>query len=509
MHYVFTYIKRTIQNSASGSIQDNINIDYLTGLKFKIPKKNYQDKIASILSSLDAKIELNNRINAELEAMAKTLYDYWFVQFNFPDANGKLYKSSGGKMVYNQELKREIPEDWRVSSLGEFGEFKNGINYNLEDIGDTKARIINVRNISNSTLFISTRDLDEITLKGNDVRKYLVDESSILIARSGIPGATRLIHDYLPNTIYCGFIICFTVTEFSFKNNIFLHLKNFEKAATKQSNGTIMSNVNQETLKRIKITIPDRLNLEVIEKFNQTINPIFEKINIVSKENQKLTELRDWLLPMLMNGQVQVESAEEVLAMAAEPEIAYGNQSSSLNIPESKKGFAKQVLGGKIVSLFKDDSHFTHIKFQKLQYLAEHIAEIDLDPNYYFQAAGPYDNKFMHSIAAKFKASKWFDEKNYKFISLEKQSQIENYYAGYFGPVAEKLDQLFGLFADKSEAETEIIATLYAVWNNRIIKQQPVSDAELIADFIIGATGSSNIRQTNYFKACIGCGLIK
>ncbi|MFM6225385.1 MAG: restriction endonuclease subunit S, partial [Dolichospermum sp.] len=100
MHYVFTYIKKSIQNSATGSIQDNINIDYLTQLKFKIPNKVYQDKIASILSSLDNKIELNNRINSELENLAKTIYDYWFVQFDFPDENGKPYKSSGGKMVY-------------------------------------------------------------------------------------------------------------------------------------------------------------------------------------------------------------------------------------------------------------------------------------------------------------------------------------------------------------------------------------------------------------------------
>src|SRR6185369_1309549 len=118
MHYVFTYIKKAIQNSASGSIQDNINIDYLTSLDFRIPKKPYQDKIVSVLSALDTKIDLNNRINAELEAMAKTLYDYWFVQFNFPDKNGKPYKSSGGKMVWNKELKREIPEGWEVKKLG-------------------------------------------------------------------------------------------------------------------------------------------------------------------------------------------------------------------------------------------------------------------------------------------------------------------------------------------------------------------------------------------------------
>jgi type I restriction enzyme S subunit len=93
IHYVFTYIRKSIQNSASGSIQDNINLDYLIKLKFKIPTKDYQNKIIAILSALDYKIELNNKINSELEKIAKTLYDYWFIQFDFPDESGRPYLS--------------------------------------------------------------------------------------------------------------------------------------------------------------------------------------------------------------------------------------------------------------------------------------------------------------------------------------------------------------------------------------------------------------------------------
>lgn len=144
MHYVFTYIRKAIQNSASGSIQDNINIEYLTGLRFKIPVKDYQDKIVAVLSVLDQKIELNNRINAELEAMAKTLYDYWFVQFDFPDdspqGQGKPYKTSGGKMVYNPTLKREIPEGWSDKTLSQIanitmGQSPEGSSYNDKGVG--------------------------------------------------------------------------------------------------------------------------------------------------------------------------------------------------------------------------------------------------------------------------------------------------------------------------------------------------------------------------------------
>ena len=111
------YTQKQIQQSNNtGSIVSNLRIPLLKNLD--IPLNNNQDKIASILSSLDDKIELNNRINSELENLAKTIYDYWFVQFDFPDENGKPYKSSGGKMVYNQELKREIPAGWEVKKLG-------------------------------------------------------------------------------------------------------------------------------------------------------------------------------------------------------------------------------------------------------------------------------------------------------------------------------------------------------------------------------------------------------
>lgn len=151
LHYVFTYIRETIQRATSGSIQDNINIDFLTALKFRIPCKSDQDKIVQVLSALDAKIELNNRINAELEGLAKLLYDYWFVQFDFPmtaaqatalgkpHLTGHPYRASGGKMIYNETLKREIPEGWNVCNVGDVlakeQRTKNVLNSEIADQG--------------------------------------------------------------------------------------------------------------------------------------------------------------------------------------------------------------------------------------------------------------------------------------------------------------------------------------------------------------------------------------
>ncbi len=117
MYYVFSFIRNSIQNSVTGGTQDNINIDYLTSLDFKIPSKNDQDKIADILSAIDLKILSNNRINDNLQRQLKLIYDYWFTQFDFPDENGKPYRSSGGAMVWNEQFKRNIPQKWTIGSV--------------------------------------------------------------------------------------------------------------------------------------------------------------------------------------------------------------------------------------------------------------------------------------------------------------------------------------------------------------------------------------------------------
>lgn len=265
-----------------------------------------QKKIAAVLSALDAKIDCNNRINTELESMAKTLYDYWFVQFDFPDANGKPYKSSGSKMVYNPTLKREIPAGWNVKSLSEVGSFKNGINYDPSVGGKTTARIVNVRNVSATTIFLKENDLDVLDLEQADIDKYLVTSDSILIARSGIPGATRMMSFCPPNTIYCGFIICLTVTNPEDKLILFFKMKQIEQSLLSQSSGSILKNVSQDTLKAICFAMPPDDLRSVIQRFNAAINPILGRISLNQQENNELTQLRDWLLPMLMNGQVTV-----------------------------------------------------------------------------------------------------------------------------------------------------------------------------------------------------------
>ena len=308
--------RKTMTNNAIMTLRASLNEQIFSYLELILPDFYEQKKAGDLLYALNQKIELNNKINAELEAMAKTLYDYWFVQFDFPDAVGKPYNSSGGKMVWNEELKREIPLGWEVKRLEELGNFKNGVNYDPSNPGEIACPIINVRNISASSYFIKNSDLDIIYLRENDVRKYSVHNESIIIARSGIPGATRLISDMEPNTLYCGFAIHYELINLSNKIPIFFYLKSIEEMIKNGSGGTILKNVNQATLNNLVIAFPEQEI--IVTKFNKLIEPLFGKINLIEKENQQLASLRDWLLPMLMNGQVRVGDVEEELAMVAE-----------------------------------------------------------------------------------------------------------------------------------------------------------------------------------------------
>ena len=310
-HPYFVYLffqshlfKKQISRLISGSAQPQLPISILETVSIPQLTLDEQKEIIFNIKSIDQKIQINNQINQELEAMAKTLYDYWFVQFDFQDQNGKPYKSSGGKMVYNQELKREIPEGWGVEKLGELAQFKNGINYEKTSSGSEKVKIINVRNISSSTIFINQTDLDEIFLENDKSTNFIVNEGMILITRSGIPGATRLVSELEAKTVYSGFIIASEVNDLIYKNLIFYYLKNVEEVLKNQSAGTIMKNISQSVLTDMVVSLPPQ---NLLLKFNSIIDNLLEQMKNVQRQNQELTQLRDWLLPMLMNGQVKVK----------------------------------------------------------------------------------------------------------------------------------------------------------------------------------------------------------
>jgi type I restriction enzyme S subunit len=294
------YLKYYLQTK---SVKETVAKKYVSGSALpRIILKNFgeidviykdiktQQKIASVLSALDSKIELNNRINAELEAMAKTLYDYWFVQFDFPDKNGKPYKTSGGKMVWNEELKREVPEGWEVKDLGE-----------IINIFDSKriplSRGEREKKVGNIPYYGATSVMGYVD-------EYIFDDEYVLVAEDG----SVMDED--------GFPIVQFIWGKTWVNNhahviqaknvinneyIFYLVKTI--SVIQIMSGSIQLKINQENLKSVKVCVPSEITLK---KFASFAIPVRKQLINAIEENQKLTELRDWLLPMLMNGQVRV-----------------------------------------------------------------------------------------------------------------------------------------------------------------------------------------------------------
>lgn len=295
MHYVFTYIRNSIQNSVTGSIQDNINIDYLSQLDFKVPSKSYQDKVVEVLGTIDEKIDTNTRICTELESMAKTLYDYWFTQFDFPNAEGKPYRSSGGEMVWNNQLKRKIPKGWEAGQLSDIanitmGQSPAGETYNEDGNGtifyqgctDFGTRFPVPRVYTTApTRFAQAGDILMSVRAPVGTLNVAIEDCSIgrgLAALNSKIGSQL----YLWYTL-AGFKQLFSVLD---------------------GNGTTFGSITKDALYEMKVVIP---NPAQVRAFDKIVQPIEQKIRVIEEENRELTKLRDWLLPMLMNGQATVE----------------------------------------------------------------------------------------------------------------------------------------------------------------------------------------------------------
>jgi type I restriction enzyme S subunit len=280
--------ERAISAMEGTSGRKRVNENTLKNLKINFPDIQTQQSIAKVLSDLDYKIELNNKINKELESMAKTLYDYWFVQFDFPNEDGKPYKSSGGKMVYNNELKREIPEGWEVKKLGDI----------IKKYAD-KSTHIESKNILNEGSYpVITQDNGDLisgfTNENNpieDVPLIVFGDHSCTLRYIDFPffrGAdgTQIMYFEEDLTIYVYLFLQMIITQIPGYGKYERHYK---------------------YLKEFNIIIP---KAKFLSEFQKIVEPIFNKISKSRLQNQHLTTLRDWLLPMLMNGQVTVKDVE-------------------------------------------------------------------------------------------------------------------------------------------------------------------------------------------------------
>lgn len=297
------FLEYVLNNVDSKSAQANISHFGIGNFEINWYDRETRQKIAKVLTCLDDKIFINSQINQELEVMAKTLYDYWFVQFDFPDQNGKPYKSSGGKMVYNPELKRQIPEGWGVAKVEDIAQTGSG--------GTPKST--NVSYYSNGEIpWINSGELEQtvITSTSNFITEEGLNNSSAKLFPSGtilvaMYGATAgkvsfLTFEASTNQAICAIMLTDIRMRYYLKNVI----EDLYQYLVKLSTGSARDNLSQDMIKNIKVVIPSN---DILDRFYDFSNNIIKEITKKQQENEQLTQLRDWLLPMLMNGQVKVE----------------------------------------------------------------------------------------------------------------------------------------------------------------------------------------------------------
>lgn len=311
-------VRRQIQLSSTGSKVKHTSPDRIYDVQVKLPDVLVQKRIAATLSALDQKIELNNKINAELEAMAKLIYDYWFVQFDFPDENGKPYKSSGGKMVYNEELKREIPEGWEVMPLAQVEEnivTGKTPSTEIEEYYGGNVPFICIGDVRGN-MHVTETELTLTQEGANTQANKFIPSGAICVTCIASPGLIAFATENSQTNQQLNSIVCESEEN---RYYLYFYLKDYFRFA-KAKTGNTFANMNKGDFSAIQVIKPSN---EALIQFEDKVQSVFNRILIASKENQELASLRDWLLPMLMNGQVKVGEGKEVLK-AAEDGVGYG-----------------------------------------------------------------------------------------------------------------------------------------------------------------------------------------
>ena len=284
-----------IRKMSTGSTIHHISLETMRNFKFSLPEYNTQKNISSVLMAVENKIHHNSRLAAELESMAKTIYDYWFTQFDFSDADGKPYRASGAAMEWNEQLKRNIPTGWKIGQLSDIanitmGQSPAGETYNESGNG----KIFYQGCTDFGTRFPVPRVYTTAPTryaKAGDILMSVrapVGTLNVAIEDCSIGRGLAALNSKMGSQLY----LWYTLAGFK---QLFDAL---------DGNGTTFGSITKDTLYEMKVIIPDPV---LVKAFEEIVQPIEQKIRATEQENRELTKLRDWLLPMLMNGQATVK----------------------------------------------------------------------------------------------------------------------------------------------------------------------------------------------------------
>jgi type I restriction enzyme, S subunit len=466
-YYVYYWLKNKKQflfQKASVTRTPILNKTDFSNLEIAIPNKHYQDKVVESLYAMDRKIELNNRINAELEAMAKTIYDYWFVQFDFPISKeqakaigkpkleGKPYKASGGKMVWAEELKREVPEGWETKQLAailklnyeSFGKNTTMMSVNYLDTSSlTSNRIDGVQSIdcnkdvlpSRAQRIVKKNDILYSTVRPNQEHHGIIKEPiENMIASTGFAQLSSK-DDSIGNDLIYTFLKSEWVTE------------RLQQVAN--SSVSAYPSISPNDILSQYIALP--IDKTFLKYSNDRLDTIYLMVSANQLQNQKLSELRDWLLPMLMNGQVKIK--ETIRSKVVKPAISLGKPGKSY--------FHQAQLVAAIVKASKKHK-ITHgeMTLAKYTYLIDKLYGVPTYFNYECLHLGPYPKEMKKIVNNK----KFFNIQNNE-VSVVPQEKEYNYQ--FQRQVEEAVAELASLFSQHKGRErshqTELLATVCKV----------------------------------------------
>ena len=295
------YIQKYFENNASGSGQRyTLSNDTIGNIPVLLPSIEEQHTIGKVLADIDRKIELNKQINDNLEAMAKQLYDYWFVQFDFPNEEGKPYKSNGGALVWNEKLKREIPQGWHCGTLLDIAEYTNGLacqKYRPTD--NNKLPVIKIKEmhdgLSADTEWVKADIPDDVKVFDGDVLFSWSASLEVMLWAYGNGGLNQHIFKVTSKNGYPRSFYFYQLIHYV---GVFKQMAEARK--------TTMGHITQDHLRQSTIALPQ--NVDIANKLEEKLCPIFDEIVKNNQEIMALTKQRDELLPLLMNGQASVNS---------------------------------------------------------------------------------------------------------------------------------------------------------------------------------------------------------
>ena len=300
---------RMADKLAIGCAQRTITLDALRNIVIDVPPIERQRSITNALKAIDDKITLNNRINDNLQQMEKAIYNYWFTQFDFPNEHGNPYSSSNGQMVWNETAKQKLPVGWSCSKMETAIEnIRTGLNPRDNfKLGGGSIKYITVKNLrSDGVLDFAGCDTIDEAARQIVHRRSDVSVGDILFASIAPLGRCYLVQEApqdwdINESVFSIRYNKNTVTS----EYLYMHLQSeaFVKESTACSTGSIFKGIRINSLMDSKIIVPP---MQVIESFSKEVRPLFALQNKLNKETHTLTQLRDWLLPMLMNGQATV-----------------------------------------------------------------------------------------------------------------------------------------------------------------------------------------------------------